>query len=94
MRNAPLILSVVSALVLCAPALALQEPQPLEEPPLVPEQEEGETPEEALPTDVAPLTRADVEAWLDGFLPYALADGGIAGAVVVVVADEIGRAHV
>jgi CubicO group peptidase (beta-lactamase class C family) len=33
------------------------------------------------------LTRADVEAWLDGYFPYALARGDIAGAVVVVVKD-------
>ena len=33
------------------------------------------------------LTRADAEAWMDGFLPYALAAGDIAGAVVVVVKD-------
>jgi CubicO group peptidase (beta-lactamase class C family) len=34
-----------------------------------------------------PLTREDLEAWLDGFLPYALATGDVAGAVVVVVKD-------
>ncbi|NTZ43275.1 beta-lactamase family protein [Altererythrobacter sp. SALINAS58] len=34
------------------------------------------------------LTRQDVEAWLDGFLPYALNKGRIAGAVVVVVEDD------
>ncbi len=34
-----------------------------------------------------PLTREDAEAWLDGFLPYALATGDVAGAVVVVVKD-------
>ena len=33
------------------------------------------------------LTRSDAEAWLDGFLPYALSTGDIAGAVVVVVKD-------
>jgi len=33
------------------------------------------------------LTRADVSAWLDGFMPYALQRGDIAGAVVVVVKD-------
>ncbi|HKR53616.1 MAG TPA: serine hydrolase domain-containing protein, partial [Chthoniobacterales bacterium] len=33
------------------------------------------------------LTKTDVEAWLDGFLPYALQRGDIAGAVVVVVKD-------
>ena len=44
-------------------------------------------------TPVAPstagavLTRADAEAWLDGFMPYALQRGDVAGAVVVVVKD-------
>jgi CubicO group peptidase (beta-lactamase class C family) len=33
------------------------------------------------------LTRPDVEAWVDGFLPYALADGDIAGGAVVIVKD-------
>src|SRR5688572_12532640 len=35
----------------------------------------------------APLTKDNVEAWLDGFLPYALRTADIAGAVVVVVKD-------
>lgn len=34
-----------------------------------------------------PLTRPDLEAWLDGFMPYALQRGNVAGAVVVVVKD-------
>lgn len=34
-----------------------------------------------------PLTATDVDAWLDGFMPSALATGDIAGAVVVVVKD-------
>src|SRR5262245_51256583 len=33
------------------------------------------------------LTRADAEAWLDGFMPMSLKVGDIAGAVVVVVKD-------
>jgi len=33
------------------------------------------------------LTRADVEAWLDGYLPYAIRSGDIAGGVIVVVKD-------
>ena len=33
------------------------------------------------------LTQADVDSWLDGFMPYALKAGGIPGAVVVVVKD-------
>ena len=43
--------------------------------------------EGAAPTAGAPLTAADVNAWLDGYLPYALKTGDIAGAVVVVVKD-------
>jgi CubicO group peptidase (beta-lactamase class C family) len=33
------------------------------------------------------LTAQDVDAWLDGYMPYALRTGDIAGAVVVVVKD-------
>ncbi|KLI98579.1 serine hydrolase domain-containing protein [Luteimonas sp. FCS-9] len=33
------------------------------------------------------LTGEDVTAWLDGFMPYALARGNVAGGVVVVVKD-------
>ena len=33
------------------------------------------------------LTQTDVEAWLDGLLPYALKQGDLAGAVVAVVKD-------
>ena len=35
----------------------------------------------------AALTKADLDAWLDGYLPYALHSGDIAGAVVSVVKD-------
>jgi CubicO group peptidase (beta-lactamase class C family) len=34
-----------------------------------------------------PLTQADADAWLDGFMPYALDRDDIAGAVVVIVKD-------
>jgi len=40
---------------------------------------------EALPA--SDLNKADVDAWLDGFMPYALERGNAAGAVVVVVKD-------
>lgn len=39
------------------------------------------------PITAHPLTKADVDAWLDGLMPYALARGDIAGAVVTVVKD-------
>ena len=42
----------------------------------------------AEPANASPqLTRADVEAWLDGFMPMSLKTSDIAGAVVVVVND-------
>ena len=37
--------------------------------------------------ETAPLTRQDLESWLDGYMPYALQTGDVAGAVVVVVKD-------
>jgi len=36
----------------------------------------------------AALTAQDVDAWLDGFMPYALRQADVAGAVVVVVKDD------
>src|SRR6266567_1311504 len=50
-------------------------------------------PASAPPTTPAPaagahdLTKADADAWLDGFMPYALRAGNIPGAIVVVVKD-------
>jgi len=41
-----------------------------------------------VPTAAPPvLTKADIDTWLDGFMPYALSSGDVAGAVVVVVKD-------
>src|SRR6201996_9664665 len=34
-----------------------------------------------------PLTQEDANAWLDGYMPYALHTGDIAGAVVAIVKD-------
>ncbi len=89
MRFSPLIATLTLISALAVPGLA-QEPEtdPVEvltERPLVPD-EQAETLHVATP-GAAPLTRENVDAWLDGFMPYALANGGIAGAVVVVVAD-------
>ena len=53
-----------------------------------PKAEEPATAAVSAGTDSAsanPLNSADIEAWLDGFLPYALEKGKIPGAVVVVV---------
>ncbi|MFC4725712.1 serine hydrolase domain-containing protein [Glycocaulis abyssi] len=56
------------------------------------EDEQAELPvlpeQETVPVAASGLIdRADLESWLDGFMPYALAQGDIAGAVVTVVAD-------
>ena len=40
-----------------------------------------------VPSRTAILTKADLDAWLDGYLPYALRTADIPGAVVVVVKD-------
>ncbi|WP_260597778.1 serine hydrolase domain-containing protein [Sphingomonas endolithica] len=45
------------------------------------------TPPTPAPAGTRALTAADVNAWLDGFMPYALHNGDIAGAVVTVVKD-------
>jgi len=45
------------------------------------------TPDDTVNASAAQLTREDVDAWLDGFMPYALQQGDLAGAVVVVVKD-------
>lgn len=51
-------------------------------------QPQGATPTASTPHPVArDLDKADVDAWLDGYLPYALQRGDAAGAVVVVVKD-------
>jgi CubicO group peptidase (beta-lactamase class C family) len=44
-------------------------------------------PDGAVASNGHPLERADLDAWLDGMVPYALKAGDIAGAVVVVVKD-------
>jgi CubicO group peptidase (beta-lactamase class C family) len=46
------------------------------------------TPEPRVPATTAPeLTAQDVNAWLDGFMPYAIGRAAIPGAVVAVVKD-------
>lgn len=47
----------------------------------------GEPQRSSPPNSTHPLDSHDLEAWLDGLLPYALSSGDIAGAVVAVVKD-------
>ena len=74
-------------LLLAAVALGVDDltaQRPAQRPPAPPTERAGP---EGPPAGAAQLTRADVQAWLDGFLPYALQTGDIPGAVVVVVKD-------
>ncbi len=72
---------VGAILAICfAAGSALAQPGPLPASP-------SETINNAVPAAPANLSREDVGAWLDGFLPYALERADIAGAVVVVVKD-------
>jgi CubicO group peptidase (beta-lactamase class C family) len=41
----------------------------------------------AMPSATPTLNKADLDAWLDGILPYAINTGDVAGAVVTVVKD-------
>jgi CubicO group peptidase (beta-lactamase class C family) len=80
MHATALIAALGSASLLTMSAWAQVPPQAKEAPGL-------EAP--AVPqTPSAPrLTRDDLEAWLDGFMPFAIGRGDIAGTVVVVVKD-------
>lgn len=55
--------------------------------PLTPVPQEAAPALPATPPGTAALTKTDADAWLDGFMPYALARGDVAGAVVVIVKD-------
>lgn len=56
-------------------------------PPLTPAPTIAAASEPAAPTGSHSLSPADLNSWLDGYLPYALHSGDIAGAVVMVVKD-------
>lgn len=70
-------------------ALTVAIPAATQQAPLTPKPEAAAAPTVAPPTPVGldRLTKTDVDAWLDGYMPYALGRGDIAGAVVVVVKD-------
>ncbi|MBO9718235.1 MAG: beta-lactamase family protein [Pseudoxanthomonas sp.] len=85
----PILCGAVLSAMLAFP-LAAQEPSipPVAAKPVAPATPAVVDPAAVAVTPGAPvLTREDAEAWLDGFMPYALAAGDVAGAVVVVVKD-------
>ncbi len=83
MRAISLLATLLSACLLCTAARA-QVPPPAAAPDAAPAAEAAaQAPVAASPQ----LTREDLEAWLDGFIPYAIGKGNIAGGIVVVVKD-------
>jgi CubicO group peptidase (beta-lactamase class C family) len=84
---------VISSIAAMLPAclLSITALSQVPPPPKAVEKLETQAPAETAATVPAPtgpqLTRADLEAWLDGFIPYAIERGNIAGGVVVVVKD-------
>ena len=85
MRVSYLSALLLSALVLSGTAAAQVPPAVAPVDPTPAAKEAAEAP---APTPVSPqLTREDLEAWLDGFIPFALGRGNIAGGIVVVVKD-------
>jgi CubicO group peptidase (beta-lactamase class C family) len=86
----PTSIDLTMAIILMLTPLALAQVPSIAPPKTVPPtgapETGAQTPE--IPASGAhPLNRTDVEAWLDGFTPYALQRGDVAGAVVVVVKD-------
>ncbi|MET0230024.1 MAG: serine hydrolase domain-containing protein [Rhodanobacteraceae bacterium] len=80
----------VASLALCAfvAGAHAQAPQPASPPPSPQDVATAPTATATNAPDGAHvITKSDVDAWLDGYMPFALATGDIAGAVVVVVRD-------
>ena len=79
------LIPAIAALTALATPIAAQVPAALN--PGQPAAATAETPLPSNPPQTPALTKTDVDAWLDGFVPYALRNGDIGGAVVVVVKD-------
>src|SRR5262245_41838564 len=83
-------LAAATMLALCASGASAEEPAPPSTGPAVPPVQTPATQDTAAPATPTPaheLTAADVEAFFDGMVPYALKRGDIAGATLSVVKD-------
>ncbi len=74
------------AILLAAMAFAAAG-QKMQPQPLAPQPASAATAVQANPASLPELTRTDLEAFLDGFVPYALKNGDIAGMTLAVVKD-------
>ena len=86
-KRGPLVTALL-ALGLVVATAAAQQPV-TEVPPVMqaPATSAAPAPADAMPGPTDRLTATDLEAWLDGFMPYALEQTDVAGSVVVVVKD-------
>ena len=85
---------VMGAMALASAASHAQQPTSLSPTPLAPHPAIATETRVPSPKGAHQLTAEDVNAWLDGYMPYALHSGDIAGAVVVVVKDgQVLSAH-
>lgn len=78
-----------TALIALGVAFTAAAQQPLDVPPTTeaPATSAAPPPADAMPAPKDRLTANDAEAWLDGFMPYALEQTDVAGSVVVIVKD-------
>jgi len=83
-KFAPLVAAVLAALGL---SVAIAQPTALVPAPAAKSTEVPTAPITTATATAPQLTATDLNAWLDGFMPYAIARGDIPGAVVVVVKD-------
>jgi CubicO group peptidase (beta-lactamase class C family) len=75
--------AVAGALAVGVGAIAQVPQETKPKPPVV----ASTAPAPVTPAPSPALSKTDLDGWLDGFMPYALSSGDIAGAVVVVVKD-------
>ncbi len=77
----------IGALALASAASPAQQPASLSPTPLAPNPAVATEARVPVPQSAHQLTAQDVDVWLDGYMPYALHSGDIAGAEVVIVKD-------
>ena len=92
MRSTNVLACLLGALILWSPPGSAQDLAPPvaklpTAPAPVPAQSPANDAATGAGTGTGTLTRQDLAAWLDGFMPYAIGRGDIPGAVVVVVKD-------
>ena len=84
MRKVP---AIAAVLMTCLGGIALAQQGPSLMPPKSPPKIQGDATAPPAKPGEKVLTREDAETWLDGYMPYALQRGDVAGATVAIVKD-------